>query len=160
MHMLQVRATLKKGCHCHILPLGRFMRALMRIMQYACTSDPSKVNFGNEFIDPCISRRTGDCTCTAATPTPPAAPSTSTVCPAWSRARSTSARCAVPKATGSPAAASKSTFWGSLKTPPPLMTTSSAKAPPSVTAHTFTFNMTALHFKMVCAFSLARVLLQ
>ncbi len=43
-------------------------------------------------------------TCTAATPTPPPAPSTSRFWPACSLARSSSARCAVPNATGSPAA--------------------------------------------------------
>mmetsp|Transcript_5403 Transcript_5403/g.21322 ORF Transcript_5403/g.21322 Transcript_5403/m.21322 type:complete len:217 (-) Transcript_5403:129-779(-) len=46
--------------------------------------------------------------CTAACPTPPPAPSTSTVCPARSAARSRSATCAVPNAIGRPAAASTS----------------------------------------------------
>jgi hypothetical protein len=36
-------------------------------------------------------------------PTPPAAPSTSTVCPGFKRARTASATCEVPNATGRPA---------------------------------------------------------
>mmetsp|Transcript_43812 Transcript_43812/g.131338 ORF Transcript_43812/g.131338 Transcript_43812/m.131338 type:complete len:204 (-) Transcript_43812:30-641(-) len=72
----------------------------------------------------------------AATPTPPAAPITSSVWPSCSRARSTSARCAVPYTTGTAAAASRSMPSGSLNTAVSGTDTFSEKAPPIVTATT------------------------
>mmetsp|Transcript_4183 Transcript_4183/g.15537 ORF Transcript_4183/g.15537 Transcript_4183/m.15537 type:complete len:213 (+) Transcript_4183:546-1184(+) len=71
-------------------------------------------------------------TCTAARPTPPAAPRTSTVWPGVTRAYRVRARCAVPKATGNAAACARLTPAGTGKHTRSGMTHSSAIAPPPI----------------------------
>ena len=68
--------------------------------------------------------------CTAARPTPPAAPKMSTVEPFVTRAYRVRAKCAVPNATGKAAACARVTPSGTGKTEAALATVSSAMAPP------------------------------
>ena len=68
--------------------------------------------------------------CTAARPTPPAAPRMSTVEPFVTRAYRVRAKCAVPNATGKAAACARVTPSGTGKTEAALATVSSAMAPP------------------------------